>query len=406
MGFTDDEINRLRAEVPYVFTKITGKTFYISGDIDNESYEELAAHMRDTLTLPIGKIPGARACIRLFHEKQMVFQAKTLKRFDEYARACKKIIAEEEIVSSQSQIVLDGVEIIETDLQKISKSYKGLATALLYYYSINKAYDVEISWEAFLKLADYYNGNYEISRRFYHFNLRDPIAEILDRNITIEQLLVPYKIVHSFNIQEDLLVNEELSREVKDELALRYKIVVDGETHYYNHIANEVLKILLENDEMPSAGDLNYVHLRQKTIYMVSEAQQEFFSEKIKELSSYSYKFVEKRQHNVLKLYYSQAHQKLLYREWATRTLYLMICFPLENYGLLIIIKTLLKMGCTSLFFRELMDELSNVSKNDIPFKLKEIKHRLKGKFLLNKQLPKEYYDNHGFATLPYFNLD
>lgn len=65
------------------------------------------------------------------------------------------------------------VNIIKSDLNKIAKSknYKGLAQALYYTACLYKEYKVPITYEAFLKFADFFQGTSEISRYFLNRNL-------------------------------------------------------------------------------------------------------------------------------------------------------------------------------------------------------------------------------------------
>ncbi|HZY40339.1 MAG TPA: hypothetical protein VFE53_26995, partial [Mucilaginibacter sp.] len=82
-------------------------------------------------------------------------------------------------------------DIVASDLKRISELYKGLALALYYWSCIYIKYNIHISWEAFLKLADHYNGDMKISKRLFDFNQNTFIHQILFHYVSIKGFLNP-----------------------------------------------------------------------------------------------------------------------------------------------------------------------------------------------------------------------
>lgn len=81
-------------------------------------------------------------------------------------------------------------EIIKSDLNQISQTYKGLAMMLYYWGTQNNPYT--ISWYAFLKLADHFNGNTScILERLLDYKQNTPIHKILFHYFSLRGFIDP-----------------------------------------------------------------------------------------------------------------------------------------------------------------------------------------------------------------------
>jgi hypothetical protein len=108
--------------------------------------------------------------------------------------------------------------IVRRDLQRIYETYPEMVKVLYYWSSMcSKPYrKMSVSWEALLKLADFYNGTNKISSELSSFNLNNPVCQILSYYISLEQFVVPaLKNIHICNFHHDLLLEEGLSEPIQ-----------------------------------------------------------------------------------------------------------------------------------------------------------------------------------------------
>jgi len=145
MSFNQNRLEKLREDVPAYYTKVTGKTFYISGDRGNGSYTALAAHIKSLLNKPAKDIPGDMTFIRFFHKKINI-RPNTLLLFEEYVIACKRLSITGKIETNDIEIGYNGTQIIDDkspseDLERIRSRLKGAFEKCYGYPILTSGYD-------------------------------------------------------------------------------------------------------------------------------------------------------------------------------------------------------------------------------------------------------------------------
>lgn len=145
-------------------------------------------------------------------------------------------------------------EIIERDVQKINRSIPGLAKTIFYWSRIQTEYNVAISWEAFLKIAEFYNGG-KITIELGNLSTSShPIGKTLNLYIAVEPL-THFSTMRKFHFRHYLLVIDGFSQ-----------IAFEQWPQLDNNLVIEVLDILIQAGKYSSANAL-YIGMRRAGVF-------------------------------------------------------------------------------------------------------------------------------------------
>ncbi|HCQ12422.1 MAG TPA: hypothetical protein DIU01_04015 [Flavobacterium sp.] len=117
--------------------------------------------------------------------------------------------------------------VIESDLRFIEKKHIGLAKALYYLGCVYAEHKITITYETFLKIADYYNekNSTEISDLFSNWNIRSVILERLKIYISINELNDNHSIIQfNHDVLADMGLRKVIMKESWDEFDDTIKI--------------------------------------------------------------------------------------------------------------------------------------------------------------------------------------
>jgi hypothetical protein len=159
-------------------------------------------------------------------------------------------------LSQPQQVFLN---IIESDLRYISKKYIGLAKALYYLGCIYANYKIFISYNTFLKLADFYNekNNDEISDLFSRWNIKDDVFDKLKIYINKNHSLDKFKTSDLIQFNHDILADIGIS-----------KLSFDDWDKFGDKIKIQLLKTIIEKgDDYSSSKFLGAMLLFEKQIF-------------------------------------------------------------------------------------------------------------------------------------------
>jgi len=162
--------------------------------------------------------------------------------------------------------------IIRNDQKKIYQVYPGLAKALFYWacLGIEYKYAKFFTWESFLKLSDYYNGDNNVSKEILYFSKTNPICKILSNYISLEPLIVPFN-THIFSIHHDLLIEEGLSQSITEDW------------FYDDHVKLEIIDILYAKGELLSAKEL-YERFEHGKNFFKTPEQENFYYKRFRDV--------------------------------------------------------------------------------------------------------------------------
>ncbi len=174
---------------------------------------------------------------------------------------------------SDPQIVFRNI--IESDLNSIPKKYIGLAMALYYWGCFYAQHKIHISYDTFLKLADFYNGkdNNKIRDLFSRWNMKDDVLDKLkiyiNKNYRIDRFNTSDLVKFNHDILPDMGLSQlsfkkwdKFSDSVKIELlhfitekgddysASRFlQTMLQNESHLFNDLEDKLsfIKRLIEN---------------------------------------------------------------------------------------------------------------------------------------------------------------
>ena len=166
--------------------------------------------------------------------------------------------------------------VIKNDLYDISKKhYKGLSEALFYLAKLYNEYKIAFSWEAFLKLADHYNGNNFISTRLSKFNEAHPICSSLSHYFTLQVLWyhdAVYKRAIIFHA--DLLVEHGLLQSIY------------SDWYFDENIKIEILNYLIEQQEFKDAASLFDAYISDGNVFKTQNEKETYYN-KLQEIRSF-----------------------------------------------------------------------------------------------------------------------
>jgi len=174
-----------------------------------------------------------------------------------------------------SQMLFNYKRIIRKDMEQLYAFNKGLALTLYYWACLYKEYKTFLSWEGFLKLADFYNEDATMSSRFFNFNEKHPICKLLCHYISLYTLAIPNaKGQKAIYFHNDLLVTNGLTLPIRPDW------------FFDKNIKIELLNALLGKNELSIAATL-YDAFDEKNDVFKNHAQQKSYYEQIKEIMSF-----------------------------------------------------------------------------------------------------------------------
>ena len=136
-------------------------------------------------------------------------------------------------------------KIVKADMRYLYSNFKGLALAMYYWAWIYKKYSLSISWLSFLKIADHYNGNNQISSRFYSVDVHDTFYKTLLHYISFESLIIPkFDNVEIVEYHHQLLIDQALTLPINKALFFNQKTEI------------ELLALLVKKGDTALATDL------------------------------------------------------------------------------------------------------------------------------------------------------
>lgn len=111
---------------------------------------------------------------------------------------------------SDPQIIFRNI--IKSDVKFIENRYKGLAKAMYYWACMYAEHKIFITYNTFLQLADYYNGNEDISKDFSRWNAKNPTMDRLKIYINKSSETGGLCEDDILEFSHDILVEEGLSK--------------------------------------------------------------------------------------------------------------------------------------------------------------------------------------------------
>ena len=146
------------------------------------------------------------------------------------------------IINKTKSLVSQFTNIIEDDVKNLYGSYPGLAKSLYYLAIIQHEYKVNITWWAFLNIADHYNGDSSVTAKFKRINTNSEVYITLFRYIFLCEFLNPdLKGVNTFDFHHEVLIESGFSK------------ISIGNLKYDDYTKFEILKILLGKQMFNSA---------------------------------------------------------------------------------------------------------------------------------------------------------
>lgn len=173
--------------------------------------------------------------------------------------------------------------IIESDLNFIAKEYIGIAKALYYMGCAYSKYKVTFSYEVFIRIANYYNENKEISPIFSNWKINTPVNNRLKQYFSTHQGIDEGKTYNYIRFNHDILVDEGLSK-----LHIRDWNWFDDKVKY------ELLQVITKNDNHISASTYLYsIFIDEEHLFEDEEQKLNLIENQInKENQHYSYLFL------------------------------------------------------------------------------------------------------------------
>ncbi|HVW97067.1 MAG TPA: hypothetical protein VHA56_13940 [Mucilaginibacter sp.] len=227
-------------------------------------------------------------------------------------------------------------EIIIDDLSKISALYPGLSLALYYWSCILIEYRINISWNAFLKIADHYNGNGDsfVSTRLARFELNTPVHQLLFQYISLKGFVNPdLDGLYTIAFHHDLLA-ETLSKYVRK----------DWHTFDYN-IKCEIAEVLSKNNMKNSTRDFLRVLYHDKDF---TDSDSEHFQPVYYDEYDYNGLGYLRYYDSLLKKYYEDAKKNMDDKYWIEVLIRTFYIHPFSEKSHLIIVKNIIDNGCSS----------------------------------------------------------
>lgn len=127
--------------------------------------------------------------------------------------------------------------IIESDLEFIAQKYEGLAKSLYYFGCLYSEYRIYITYETFLEIADYFNGDKKISELFSRWDIEEPFLKKLKLYITKREAEVFKKKRNFVLFNHDVFCDYGISR-----------IQVEKWDTFSDAIILEIMDIIIEGD--------------------------------------------------------------------------------------------------------------------------------------------------------------
>lgn len=134
--------------------------------------------------------------------------------------------------------------IIRNDLIDIYELSRGLGLALYHYANINSEYRVHFTWHSFLIIADYFQGDSNLSNKLFDFNGNDELLLPLFKYIHLEKLIRIPGNIHVVKFHNELLVTLGLIKQPKKNWGFS-----DNNTHL------EIMELLINKSEKYSVLD-------------------------------------------------------------------------------------------------------------------------------------------------------
>jgi len=187
--------------------------------------------------------------------------------------------------------------IIRHDQNIIAKTYPGLAIALHYWASVLKNLTPLISWDAFLQIADEFNGDEKISSRLMSFPDDNHICKILRSYISVEPSIsflskraneakerifsmLPSLAIKSFENVNVFNFHHDLIKE-----AFSYPLY-EHWPQFDNAIKIELIDILIKKGRLGYASELRHHYLKRKNFCDI--AQNSKYNNILKDIKPFS----------------------------------------------------------------------------------------------------------------------
>ncbi len=195
------------------------------------------------------------------------------------------------------------ITIVKSDLKSIPEEYKGIAKAL-HYWACVSIERLSISYETFLKIADYYNKNDKISKSFSELNSDSRIHEKLKIYISVNKkgfLQFNHDILAELGLKKVSFTGWEVFGDIIKTQLL--DIITDqGDNYSINSILNHA--IWSENSGDPYFRGKKLFHYIEKLIDQdnhdfwnlnilrnISKEEEDYFAEKLWETGRYPHQF-------------------------------------------------------------------------------------------------------------------
>ena len=170
--------------------------------------------------------------------------------------------------------------IIKSDIKHIKEKYLGLAKSLYYYGHLYSKYRVYITYETFLEIADYFNGDQKISRIFSRWNINDPSMEKLKIYNTTKEVAV-------FDKNRNFII---FNHDIFCDLGIR-NIHFKGWEEFGDTVILQLIDIIIAGDNYCASQFLESILSQEPQIFK-NDAEKLEFIEKVlcEEGRSYQYK--------------------------------------------------------------------------------------------------------------------
>lgn len=225
---------------------IVGKPYEIYGN-DFELFLSLDEN-EEIISQIVKKYPLWEESAKKLFEERQDFKSTLFLLLYILARINQDKLEDNHINLSDPSIVFKNI--VKSDIKFIANKYVGLAKAIYYWGVIYSKYRIYITYETFLEIADYFNGDQQISNFFSRWNINDPSLIKLKSYITKREVEVFDKkrnfILFNHDIFCDLgisKINFEDWEQFGDAIILQLlDIIIKGD----NYCACQFLESMLE----------------------------------------------------------------------------------------------------------------------------------------------------------------